>query len=280
MVDNIKRLISLWGIYAKLDLIWILRNLSLCVANILADVVSSLATVTGIFLLAQRFGEIGGMTKNQIIFMLGYGCLIDGIRLMFFEMNNISHISRIIGRGQLDHKLIQPTPLWMQLLTEGFIPFSGSSMLLTGIAIIVYASAKLNLAISLGVALQLIVFALTSTLLILSISYLFSCIAFYAPVAGEEVSTSAVGLFKRLKGFPLGGMPIAAQVILTTVLPIGLTAWYPANVLLDQKLALPNYLLIIITIIFVSITTIVFKKGLNHYGKKGSIRYSSRGHRR
>ena len=280
MVDNLNRMIKLWGIYAKLDLIWILRNVSLFIANVIADVVSSLATVTGVFLLAQRFGEIGGMTKHQIIFMLGYASLIEGIRIMFFSMNNISHISRIIGRGQLDHRLIQPNSLWIQLMTEGFIPFSGSSMLFCGIGIIIYSTTKLNILISLAFLSQIIIFSLLSTFLILSISYLVSCIAFYAPVAGEEVSTSAVGLFRSLKGFPLSGMSFTNQIILTTVLPIGLTAWYPTNIILGEELSLPNYLLIVITIIFATIAAFMFKKGLNYYGKKGSIRYTDRGHRR
>jgi ABC-2 type transport system permease protein len=280
MVDKIKRVIKLWGIYAKLDLIWILRNISLFIANIIADMVSSLATVTGVFLLAQRFGEIGGMTKHQIIFMLGYASLIEGIRIMFFSMNNISHISRIIGRGQLDHRLIQPNPLWMQLITEGFIPFSGSSMLFCGIGIIIYSAIRLNILISFAFISQIIIFSMLSTLLILSISYLFSCIAFYAPVAGEEVSTSAVGLFRSLKGFPLSGMSLANQVVLTTILPIGLTAWFPTNIILGEKLPLPNYFMVVITVIFATVATIMFKKGLNYYGKKGSIRYTDRGHRR
>ncbi len=280
MVGNLKRMIKLWGIYAKLDLVWILRNISLFIANVIADVVSSLATVTGVFLLAQRFGEIGGMTKHQIIFMLGYASLIEGIRIMFFSMNNISHISRIIGRGQLDHRLIQPNSLWIQLMTEGFIPFSGSSMLFCGIGIIIYSTTKLNILISLAFVSQIIIFSLLSTFLILSISYLVSCIAFYAPVAGEEVSTSAVGLFRSLKGFPLSGMSFTNQIILTTVLPIGLTAWYPTNIILGEELSLPNYLLIVITIIFATIAAFMFKKGLNYYGKKGSIRYTDRGHRR
>src|SRR6056297_811329 len=280
MVGNLKRMIKLWGIYAKLDLVWILRNISLFIANVIADVVSSLATVTGVFLLAQRFGEIGGMTKHQIIFMLGYASLIEGIRIMFFSMNNISHISRIIGRGQLDHRLIQPNPLWMQLMTEGFIPFSGSSMLFCGVGIIIYSTTKLNILINLTFVSQIIIFSLLSTFLILSISYLVSCIAFYAPVAGEEVSTSAVGLFRSLKGFPLSGMSFTNQMILTTVLPIGLTAWFPTNIILGEELSLPNYLLIVITIIFATIAAFMFKKGLNYYGKKGSIRYTDRGHRR
>ena len=48
---------------------------------------------------------------------------------MFFGYNVLT-ISRRLGRGQLDHTLVQPQPIWLSLLTEGFMPFSGSPVLL------------------------------------------------------------------------------------------------------------------------------------------------------
>ncbi len=279
MADSIKRLISLWAIHAKLDLLWLIRDTKNCVLNIIADLTSSLSTILGIFLLSQRFDNIGGMSSDHILFMLGYACLVDGIFLMFFMMNNTGFLSRIIGRGQLDHKLIQPNPLWMQLITEGFIPFSGSSMFICGLGITIYSSMRLGLSFSIFQLIILVLSIVCSIIVILSFSCIFSCIAFYAPVAGEEVSTSAYGLFDQLKGFPLGGFTIYLQALFTTVLPIGMAAWYPASLLLGNELKLPNYLMIVVTLSLAIIAITLFKKGLKYYGEKGSIRYSSRGFR-
>jgi ABC-2 type transport system permease protein len=280
MVANMKRIFALYGISAKLDLLWFLRDTKNCVLNIMADLVSSLSTILAMFLLSQRFDSIGGMSSDHILFMLGFACLLDGLNLMFFTMNNVGYISRIIGRGQLDHKLIQPNPIWMQLLTDGFIPFSGSSTFLCGIGLIAFSSIKLNLNLNILDIGFLIFYLICSVIIIFSFSYIFSCIAFYAPVAGEEVSTAAVGLLDNLKGFPLGGIPYQLQIIFTTILPIGMTAWYPANLLLGNKLNFTNYLLIIVTLSLLLIATILFRKGLKHYATKGSIRYADRGHRR
>ena len=63
-----------------------------------------------------------------MLFLLGYALLVRGVIDTFFNYN-VAFISRRIGRGQLDHMLVQPQPLWMALLTEGFAPFSGSGML-------------------------------------------------------------------------------------------------------------------------------------------------------
>ncbi len=52
--------------------------------------------------------------------------------ILFGAQNNI-HISRIIGRGQLEHLFIQPLPLKAQLLTCGSSPFTGSGNFVVGI---------------------------------------------------------------------------------------------------------------------------------------------------
>jgi len=281
MAANIRQLFNLWGIYAKLDLTWFFRDTKYCVYNIIADVVSNLSSLAGVFLLAERFGNIGGMSRTQILFMLGYACIIDGVIQMFFSMNNVAWISRLIGRGQLDHRLIQPVPFWMQLLTEGFIPISGNSMLLCGIGISAYAASQL--ALTTGPLWMLIFFlsVLCSVTIILSFSYITGSLAFYAPVAGEEISTSAVGLFGSLKTFPIGGLAMPAKVVLCTVLPIGLTAWLPANLLMGQtQQGFSDSLLVVITIVLALTASTLFKKGLKYYAKSGSTRYADRGHRR
>lgn len=281
MAVRLRQLFQLWGIYAKLDLLWFLRDTKYCVLNIIADSVSTLAAISGVFLLAQRFGNIGGMDRNQVLFMLGYACLVDGVIQMCFSMNNIAWVSRLIGRGQLDHRLIQPVPLWMQFLTEGFIPVSGNSGLVCGIGITAYSIAQLNLSSGLVWILALSGSVLLSVAVVLSFSYILSSIAFYAPVAGEEISTVAIGFFGSLKTIPIGGLAMPIKAALVTVLPIGLTAWLPANILLGQPpQGFSQGFPVLLTLILVLTASALFRKGMKYYAKSGSIRYLDRGHRR
>ena len=281
MVVNLRRMLKLWGIYAKLDLTWFLRDTKYCVLAIVADVIANVSAIVAVFLLAERFGNIGGMSRDQILFMLGYACVIDGVILMFFSMNNVAWISRLIGRGQLDHRLIQPVPLWMQFATEGFIPISGNSMLLCGAGIVIVSAGRLMIPISAVWMLLFVGNILCSTAVILSFSYILGCLAFYAPGAGEEISTTAIGLFSALKTFPIGGLAMTTKAVLCTVVPVGLAAWLPANVLLGQTdLGVASVLLPAVTIILVLTASLLFKKGLKYYAKSGSIRYFERGHRR
>ena len=149
MVDrqkiSLKQFLSLYVLYAKMDFAWLLRDRVFASLAILSDVISNLSSIAGIFLLAWKFGGIGGMSRYEILFMLGYTSLMTGIYQVFFSSNNVGHISRRIGRGQVDHMLMQPLPLPVQLMTEGFIPFSGSSNLVSGAALLCIAVAKLGI---------------------------------------------------------------------------------------------------------------------------------------
>ncbi len=264
-----------------MDLMWFLRDTKYCLANIAADIIGNLSAIAGIFLLAERFGSIGGMSKDQILFMLGYACLVDGVVSMFFGMSNVAFISRVVGRGQLDHCLIQPVPLWMQFLTEGFIPISGNSKLLCGIGITSLSLQWLTLSLGVKGLLLLAASIVGSVTVILSFSYLTGSLAFYAPVAGEEISTTSIGLFGALQTFPIGGLSSGAKLVLCTVIPVGLTAWFPANLILGMPpQGLPSYLALVVTMTLALAAATVFRKGLKHYARYGSTRYHDRGHRR
>lgn len=281
MVASLRRLGQLWAFAARLDLTWFLRDTKYCLLCILADLISSASAIAGVWLLAQRFGSIGGMSADQVLFMLGYAALVDGVIGMFFGMNNIAWISRLIGRGQLDHRLLQPVPLWMQFLTEGFIPVSGSSTLLAGLAVTGWAAQRLALPIGAIWLVSLAAAVGCSVAVVLSYSWIAGSLAFYAPVAGEEISTSAMGLFSSLQSFPLGGLSLTAQCLLTTLVPVGLAAWFPANLLLRQAPGrLPTVLFALITITLTVLATTLFRKGMRHYAQRGSVRYHDRGHRR
>ncbi len=280
-MDNFKTLFRLYFIYAKMDLLWFLRDLRYCLLFIVGDVVSNLASVTGVFLLAMRFEGFGEMNQAQLLFMLGYGSLVNGIYGLFFANSNTGMISRIIGRGQLDHYMIQPTPFWIQMITEGVAPFTGSGVLIMGIALTSYAVVKLELVISVWWICKLIISVICSAIVIVSCIYIVSYLAFYAPSAAEEISMVVQDMFFSLRSYPLGGISILLQSLFCTAIPIGIVSWFPSMILLEKQIAFTKinglFILWMVTAIFLTTAVSLFCKGLKHYRKNGSPRYSSFG---
>ncbi|PNT92044.1 ABC-2 family transporter protein [Clostridium thermosuccinogenes] len=278
--ETFKRYLDLLAIYAKIDLMWLLRDTKYALAAITADIISNLSMVSGVYLIAIRFGGIGGMSVDEVLFMMAYSTITTGIFILFGSGNNI-HISRIIGRGQLEHMFMQPLTLKTQLLTSGFVPFTGSSNFIIGCILLITAINRLQLQITLWWIIQLIIYILATMVIIVARAYLVSSAAFYAPVAAEEISSTAIEGTWQLSTFPLSGMPSFIQLPLLTILPEGLMAWFPSLCLLGKPpLNLTEYYPLAYALALALAASIIFRKGLRYYVQKGSNRYVPYGFRR
>ena len=278
-VEWLKKLLRLWRLYLYLDFMWMTRDLRFFLHCFLSDTALNLAAISGTFLLAERFSGLGVWSKPQVVFLLGYGMLVAGLINTLFGFN-VLYISRRLGRGQLDHTLVQPQPLWLSLLTEGFMPISGSAILLPAAGLLWWAGHALGLA-STGrwwalFALQVLSSATVAT----AFSFLWGSLAFWAPRAAEEISSSAMRVVNQLKPFPLDGSGPLLMGGLLSLLPVGFVAWYPCRFLLGldpsfrQGIATP-----LAALILVLAAAWAFAKGRKHYERTGSSRYLSFGHR-
>lgn len=274
------RIPALWALFARMDLIWMTRDLRFFLTCYVSDVLMNLAAVTGTLLLAERFQGIGVWTKPQVIFLLGYAIAATGIMETLLGFN-LLYVSRRIGRGQLDHTLIQPQPLWVTFVTEGFVPFSGSAILLPGFGLMLWALRLLAHPITARWLALLIVHLAASGAVVAAFSFLWGSLAFWAPREAEEVSTPAMSLMNRLKSFPIDGLAPALMGGLLFVFPVGFVAWYPCRYLLGIDRT-PWH--VIATPLAATALCIIaagaFSQGLKHYGRTGSQRYLLRGHRR
>jgi ABC-2 type transport system permease protein len=274
------RLLRLWGLYAYVDWVWVTRDLKSAVLYAASEMVANVAAVTALWLLAERFDGIGPWSKPQILFMLGYATLVRGVLDTLFSYN-VMFISRRLGRGQLDHLLVQPQPLWMSLVTEGFTPFSGSANLLPGLILIVLALSRLPAIVSPGWLVLLGIQLIASAVVVLAFSFCWGSLAFWAPRAAEEINSSTSRLLEALKTFPLDGLGWFLQSGMLSIVPVGFLAWYPARSLLGLEPASWRLAVTpLAALLFSALALGCFRLGLRQYGRTGSQRYLSFGHRR
>ncbi|HZO90807.1 MAG TPA: ABC-2 family transporter protein [Chthonomonadaceae bacterium] len=276
---TILRIFRLWRLYAMLDVMVATRSLKECVLWMISDAILNIAAVTGMLLLAVRFAGIGHWTKNQVIYMLGYATVVSGTVAVFFSYN-VVFISRRLGRGQFDHTLIQPQPIWMSLLTEGFSPVFGLPMLLPGVGLLLWAISRLPLVLTpVWLALLLLNLA-ASCAIVMAFQYLWGSLAFWAPRAAEEINSSSMHFMDQLKQYPLDGLGTALSSGLLTILPVGFAGWYPCRALLGlDTTAWGVWMTPLAALALCALAGMIFQRGMRHYGRTGSQRYSSFGHR-
>lgn len=283
MADEVRRpqrLLVLYGLYARIDLIWLLRGGPQASAWLLADVVMGLGMVATSFVLATRFDGIGTWSYAEVLFLLGYALVSRGAIDVFFDWN-VGAISRRIGRGQLDHSLLQPHPLWKSLLAEGFAPFSSTATTLAGVGMLAYAVAQLGVARDAFWLGWLIVNLAASTTVIVAFTYAWGALAFWAPRAAEEINSNTMSFVSQLGGFPLDGLGAAMLGGLLSVVPIGFVAWVPSRALVDPEASLAALVATPVAgLLFSATAVVIFRSGLAQYGRTGSNRYLALGHRR
>ena len=274
------RVFRLWAYFGYMDLQWMLRDLGSFVGYVFSDVMSIMAAISAMVLLAERFDGLGPWSRPHVWFLLGYAVMVHGALDTVFGYN-ISYISRRIGRGQLDHVLVQPQPMWLTLLTEGFSPAAGLPIFFTGLGLFVFGVASSGVAVSLGwLALWLLNFA-GSCAILLAFNYTIGSIAFWAPRSAEEINSSSWRLMGQLRTFPLDGVGRGLLVGMLTLVPAGFIAWLPSRALLGlDSSAWQIWLTPAAALLFATVALTIFRTGLTHYRHTGSQRYLSYGHRR
>ncbi len=280
MADNLRQVGRHMALYARMDLRWFLQDMGVCLIVICSDFAMTIAGVTGVFLLAMRFQGVGAMSEWEVLFMLGFYTLAGGALFMLFGGSNIHQISRRIGRGQVDHMLMQPVPIWVQILGDGFMPTTGSSGLIMGFFITGYAAVKLQLAVTPLWLLKALLLVIANVGIEMGLSFLLASSAFYKPVTCEEISSVGHDLLVTIGKYPLSGLSPALITALCTVLPAGLMAWFPCLILLGKAPAGPALLLPLgVAAMLITLSTVTFKKGLRHYAQYSCNRYRDMGHR-
>ncbi len=278
-MQTVLQLLKLWRMYAWLDWLWVTRSFRFFFMYYVGDTIITLAALLGMVLLAENFEGIGAWTKGQVVFMLGYGAMVDGLLYIGFGYN-VLHIGRRLGRGQFDHTLIQPQPIWMALLTDGFNPFGASGIFVSGLGLLLWALSHLTLNISPMWVVLLIVNLVASAVVVLSFAYFWGSLAFWAPRAAEEINTPSLHMLGQLKLFPLDGLSGFALSSLLTVAPVGFVAWYPSRALLGIDATLfASFVTPVAALALGALAIVTFQRGMTHYRRVGSQRYRAMGHR-
>ena len=238
MAGKIRQILRLYALYGRMDWNFLMRDKRMGFVTYFCEWMYTISSVTGIALLAVRFDGIGGLNADEILWLLGFFMTADGATYAALGGYNVLHISRRVGRGQVDHMLIQPVPLWMQLLTEGFMPFTGSSSFIVGLGMVIAATIRLGLSVTPGWLLTLVLYMLARMAVAAGCSFIAGTAAFYKPVACEELSSVVLDTLTTAGQYPLVSLPDWLIGIFSTFLPVSLMAWLPGMILL-QKINAP-----------------------------------------
>jgi ABC-2 type transport system permease protein len=271
--------LRLFGAAARLNAIKVLRTREQAILFTLTDFIWHSGGMLAPILVAVRFGHVGPWPVAAVVFMLAYGTVVSS--LLDALGDSPFFLSQRIGRGQLDHCLVQPQPLWRVLLTEDFTPFDFWPTLALGLALLAWSVVQMHVAVSIGWLGLLGVNLVASMAVQTAFLYAWGTLAFWAPRGAEDISSAASRLIGEVS-FPLDPVPRALRVVLLSAVPSGLLSWLPSRALLHVAGSGTGdaWLTPLAAIALGAFALLLFRLGLRRYRFAGSTRYTDFGHRR
>lgn len=182
------------------------------------------------YLLFTQTKGFPGWNLNQIILFQGVLLLTAGLKNTLLG-NTKNQFIGLIRDGAFDRFLLKPFPPMGLLMATSFT-LEGAGTLISGIAVMIYASIKLSLVIS-GWTLGLFIICIVTGLLFYAALDIIHCSLIVLTVADGGIQ-GIMNAYLRFSEYPLEIFPKYLQLLFVTLLPMAVLIYYPAQVLLGR----------------------------------------------
>lgn len=236
------------------------------------SIVQTLVTVLGdlvsTFLLFSRFGSIGEWTLERILLI--YSLAVTGFGLAETFCRGFDYFPwHMIRSGGFDRVLLRPRPLAVQV-AGSYFHLHRLSRVVTGLFMIFWALARLEVAFSPWRMLMLAGALLGSFVMYCGVFILTSGIAFFSIKSLDWIYILTNASY-QLTRCPVPYLPRILHRLFTFVLPMLVISYYPASAVCGWGepvwlgwLALP------VGLAFLGVSLGVWRFGVRHYKSTGS----------
>lgn len=229
---------------------------------------TQIASLIFILTIFSHIPDINGWSYGEILFIYGFAQTSIALFSMFFS--NLTRLGRFyILDGNLDRILIRPLlPLFQIIIAR--LNIGSLSTLAMGVGALLYASAKLNLSLSFLQFFLLVGLIFSATLTFAGMVFILVSLTFWVKDPTGAIAWPLMTVRDFAK-YPITIYSPALQVLLSWILPLAFTSFYPATLFLGRKdYILYAYLTPVIALLTWGIGTFVWNLGLRKYESSGS----------
>lgn len=198
--------------------------------------------------------NIGGYGLKQVLLLWGLTSSIFGISHFFFE--SAYKLSDTINTGKLDAFLVQPKNVLLSTITASISTSAIGDMIYGMIVLFIYG-------FSIKTFLLFVTFAVTGSLMLTAIAVILGSLSFWFNKS-DFIADTGNSLMIQFSTYPDGIFKGVVKILLYTLIPVGLTVYIPTSIIVKFDIYL--FLLVIaVTTILVSLSFLIFYKGLKRY---------------
>ena len=198
--------------------------------------------------------DVGGYTFNQVLLLWSIAASTYGFSHFIFKKSY--SLSDIITNGKLDSFLVQPKNVLISAITTD-VEVSALGDILYGYIVLVISGLTVTK------LLLFTLFSVTGAIIITDIAVLLGSLSFWFGKS-DMIADTGNSLMTNFAIYPDGIFKGVSRILLLTVIPVGLTSYFPVWIMtkFDLKLTL---VIIGIAIALTVLTFVIFYRGLRRY---------------
>ena len=198
--------------------------------------------------------DVGGYTFNQVLLLWAIAASTYGFSHFIFKKSY--SLSDIITNGKLDSFLVQPKNVLISVIT--------TDVEVSALGDIIYGYIVLTISgLTITKFLLFTLFSITGAIIITDIAVLLGSLSFWFGKS-DMIADTGNSLMTNFATYPDGIFKGVSRILLLTVIPVGLTSYFPVWIMTEFNLML-TLVILFITAILTTLTFIVFYKGLRRY---------------
>jgi ABC-2 type transport system permease protein len=198
--------------------------------------------------------NIGGYVLKDVLLLWALASGTYAICFIFFGA--VTDLPNLITQGKIDSFLVQPKNVLISILC--------SKTKVSAIGDLIYAYIMLFIYdISITSFLLFTLFIICGGLIVTSVSVIFSSLSFWFNKS-DVITDTANSLMINFATYPDGIFKGIVRVFMYTILPVGVVNYLPVKILTKFDLGL-TFIILFVTILFVSLAFVMFYRGLRKY---------------
>lgn len=254
MLMAVKNQIKISFLSVKYALMREMLNKVTFFTNIIFMILNNAAFIVQWIVLFSLKDNVGGYTFNQVILLWGIAAGTYGVAHFFFK--KAFSLSDTINNGKLDSFLVQPKNVLLSAITTDVETSALGDIIYAYIMLFIYGFSISNF-------LLFTLFIVCGGLVMTSVSVILSSFSFWFNKS-DVITDTGNSLMINFATYPDGIFKGIIRIIMYTILPVGIVNHLPVKILSEFNLRL-TFIVLGVTIIFISLAFIVFYKGLKKY---------------
>ena len=224
------------------------------IMNVLFMILNNASFIIQWIILYSLKEDVGGYSFNQVLLLWAIAASTYGFSHFIFK--KAYTLSDTITNGKLDSFLVQPKNVLISAITTD-IEISALGDILYGF-IVLFISG-----ITITKFLLFTLFTITGAIIITDVAIILGSLSFWFG-RSDMIADTGNNLMTSFATYPDGIFKGLAKILLLTIIPIGLTAYFPVWIMtkFDIKLTL---IIIALTIAITALTFVIFYRGLRRY---------------